>query len=173
MKARVYFFVSTLAVVSLAGSAAAKEQKPSGLALQQIQAKDFEVPKDVTFPSVMSVLQDEGYRINDADLETGLITATASSKTKVSYNLFVGFGTKKKTPMVSAYIENRGKSNSRVRLSFVMAKLKNGILADEEPILDTQVYQDAFEKINQAVFLRVSLDAPAQTPAPTPAATQP
>ena len=74
----------------------------------------------------MTILQDSGYRIQAADKDTGLITATASTKAKMTWVPFVGFGKSKKTPVVSAYIEDRG-AGSRIRLSFVMAKTKSGI----------------------------------------------
>lgn len=171
-----------LAAIGVAASSspslAKKKPQPTGLELQQIQARDFEAPKNVTFAAVMSVLQDSGYRIGSADRDTGLITASASTKTKMTWLPFIGLGTSKKTPVVSAFVEDRGPSFSRVRLNFVMGKISNnnsfGGVTDEEPILDPAVYQDAFEKINQAVFVRQSLDAPAPAAVPPvspPAAT--
>ena len=66
---------------------------------------------------------------------------------------------------------------SRVRLNFVMGKVRNnssfGGITDETPITDPVVYQDAFEKINQAVFVRMAMDAPPVVkPAPEPAVVQ-
>jgi hypothetical protein len=152
---------------------AKKVPEPSGLELQQIQSCDFDVPKSITFPAVMSVLQDAGYRIGAADRDTGLITGAASTKTKMTWLPFIGFGTSKKTPVVSAYIEDRGPGMSRVRLNFVMGKISNnasfGGVTDETPIYDPATYQQAFEKISQAVFVRQSLDAaPAAAPPPVP-----
>jgi hypothetical protein len=164
----------TIALVVLATAVAMpamakKAPVLTGLELQQIQSRDFEAPKDVSFAAVMTVLQDAGYRINAADRDTGLITGTASSESKMIYSLWSGFGKSKKTPIVSAYIESRGATNSRVRLNFVLAKIKSSIYGsqpqDEEPIIDTAIYQGAFEKINQAVFVRQAMDAPATTPA--------
>lgn len=156
-----------LAAASLSPTAYAEKQpKMSGLQLQQIQSHDIEAPQKVAFAAVMTVLQDEGYRIGSADRETGLITGTASTKSKMTWMPFIGFGRSKKTPVVSAYIEDRGPTQSRIRLNFVMGKLSNNNsmlgLSDEEPILDPAVYQAAFEKIDQAVFVRLSLDAPAK-----------
>jgi hypothetical protein len=123
----------------------------------------------------MTVLQDAGYRIGSADRDTGLITGMASTSAHMVYSLWSGFGKSKKTPIVSAYIESRG-TGSRVRLNFVMAKVKSTIYGsgaqDEEPILDPVTYQQAFEKINQAIFVRQSLDSPAPAQA-TPAAQSP
>lgn len=167
--------LGSVAISTGAPALAKKQPKLSGLELQQIQAKDFEANKSVVFSAVMSVLQDDGYRIGSADKDTGLITASASTKTKTTWMPFIGFGSSKKTPVVSAYIEDRGPAISRVRLSFVMGKISNnnsfGGVTDEEPIIDPVVYREAFEKINQAVFVRLAMDAP--SPAVKPAVAAP
>ncbi|HXG81896.1 MAG TPA: hypothetical protein VNJ05_08860 [Sphingomicrobium sp.] len=167
--------VATVAIMSCPAEAK-KQPQVTGLALQQIQARDYEATKAVTFPSVMTVLQDSGYRIQAADKDTGLITATASTKSKLTWAPFVGFGRSKKTPVVSAYIEDRG-AGSRIRLSFVMAKVKANAygtsLSDEEPITDPATYRDAFERIEKEIFVRQALSAPAQSPAPAAASSAP
>jgi hypothetical protein len=169
------------ALVSTSPALARKRPEVSGLALQQIQARDFEASKDVTFPSVMTVLQDSGYRIADADKDTGLITGSASTKSNTTWVPFIGFGKSKKTPVVSAFIEERG-TGSRIRLNFVMAKTKSGMYgmssSDEEPITDPLAYKTAFEKIEKEIFIRQALNAPkppvaaaaVPVPAPVPAA---
>lgn len=171
--------VAAAGILFCAPAHAKKPPQLTGLALQQIQARDFEVKKDVSFPAVMTVLQDSGYRIQAADRDTGLVTALASTKSKLTWAPFVGFGRSKKTPVVSAYIEDRG-AGSRVRLSFVMAKVKSNAygtsLSDEEPITDPATYRDAFERIEKEIFVRQALMAPAPKPIasmaqPTPATT--
>lgn len=152
-----------------------KKDAPTALELQALQSRDVEASKDIVFGAVMSVLQDAGYRIQSADKDTGLITGISSTKSKLTYNLLTGFGKSKKSPIVSAYVEQRGPGITNVRLSFVMAKMKGTIyssgLQDEEPIYDPVTYTSAFEKINQAVFIRQNMmDKPAPTPA---AATTP
>lgn len=151
--------------------AAKKKEEISALALQQLQSKDFEADKNTTFAAVMTVLQDEGYRVQTGDRETGLITATGSGKKKLTWLPFVGFGTSKKTPVVTAFVEDLGPQVTRVRLNFVMAKIKanayGGDLGDEEPITDAAVYTDAFEKVSQGIFIRQSMAArPVTSPAP-------
>jgi hypothetical protein len=158
-------------------TAVSKEKEPemTALQIQAMQSRDVEGGYKTVFASVISVLQDAGYRIENADRDTGLVTGIGSSKGKLTYNLFTGFGKSKKSPIVSAFIEEINSNASRVRLNFVMAKIKsNGYGSqpqDEEPILDATVYQDAFEKINQAVFVRNSMAAPAPEPKPTVEAT--
>jgi hypothetical protein len=171
------FAVAAIAV-SVALSAApafAKDKKPelSPLQLQSMQTKDFEANKEVVFASVMTVMQDAGYRIENADLATGIITGMGSSKGKMVYSLWSGFGKSKKTPIVSSYIEQIG-GVTRVRLNFVMAKVKSSLYGsqpqDEEPITEAEVYQDAFSKIDQALFIRQSMT---QTAPPAAAVAAP
>lgn len=171
MKKSIAFVTASAACVALSVPAHAKKQpEVTGLALQQIQARDYEASKTVSFPAVMTVLQDSGYRISTADKDTGLITGMASTKSHVTWVPFVGFGRSKKTPVISAYIEDRG-SGSRIRLNFVMAKTKNQAYglgwSDEEPITDPSVYKTAFEKIEKEIFVRQALDAPTPKAQPT------
>jgi hypothetical protein len=57
-----------------------------------------------------------------------------------------------------------------------MAKIKSSLYGsqpqDEEPIIEAEVYQDAFNKIDQALFIRASMNQPAPALGPTPAATE-
>ena len=137
----------------------AEEPQLSGMALQQIQAKDFETTSDVAFPAVMTVLQDDGYRILTAQKDTGLITAIGSEHAHLIWAPFLGFRQKKKVPMVSVFIEQRGVNNTRIRLSFVMSTAKTNLMSDEKPISDPEPYRLAFEKIAKEIFVRQSLNA--------------
>lgn len=160
--------VSLAACAIVAGPAEAKKKPEiSSLALQQMQSRDYEVPKAVTFPSVMTILQDAGYRIESADKDTGLITGVASTSSKTTYNIIWGFGKKKRTPVVSAFVEDRGQG-SRIRLNFVLATTKSRVYgvnsSDEEPITDPAAYRDAFERIEKEVFVRQAMTAPTPKP---------
>lgn len=156
---------ATALVIAAAGApqAFAKDKTPemTPLQIQAMQSRDIEGTYKTVFASLMSVLQDAGYRIENADRDTGLVTGVGSSKGKLTYNLFTGFGKSKKSPIVSAFAEEINANTTRVRLNFVMAKIKSTGYGsqpqDEEPVLEAAVYQDAFEKINQAVFIRNSM----------------
>ena len=173
MKNLIGIAVFTAALMGSSSAFAKKEPQLTGLELQQIQARDFEATKKDAFAAVMTVLQDSGYRIGNADYETGLVTAMASSKTKMTWVPFIGFGTSKKTPVVSAYIEDKSPTLSRIRLNFVMGKIKGnasfGGITDEEPINDPKTYQEAFEKISQAVFVRQAMNSAVTAPIPSTA----
>lgn len=89
-----------VASTSLTPVLAKKAPQISGLALQQMQARDYETGKSVSFPALMTILQDSGFRILAADKDTGLITAAASVKSKMTWAPFIGFGRSKKSPVV-------------------------------------------------------------------------
>jgi hypothetical protein len=167
-------FAFTLAASAASPVAAEKKPQLTGLELQQIQARDMETTVDVAFPAVMTVLQDAGYRIQSADKATGLIVAEGSNKKTMTYNIFFGFGSKKKVPTVSAFIESRGPQYTRVRLSFVMSERKSrNAFSDEDPITDPAVYRQAFEQIEKEISTRNAMNAtvPAGAATPTGAAT--
>jgi hypothetical protein len=165
---RILITTMFVAVAMVPAVSQAKEKaKVTGLELQQIQARDFDVPKGTAFSAVMTVLQDDGYRIGSADKDTGLITAQASTESKMTWMPFVGFGKKKRTPVVSAYVEDRSATLTRIRLNFVMGRFNSsqyGSDSGERPITDPAVYKDAFEKIEQAIFIRQSMDASPAAP---------
>lgn len=171
------------ALVAVCGSASVSAKKNpdmSPLQIQELQSRTLETSKAVAFSAVMSVLQDSGYRIGSADKDTGLITGVASTNTKMTWMPFVGFGSSKKTPVVSAFIEEFGPNSTKIRLNFVMTKASMntmvGMGQNEEPILDAIVYRDAFEKIAQAIFIRQAAQAspaPVQPASAQPASTQP
>ena len=164
MKTRKAIIIAAAFAIVTTSQASYAKKKPSmsALQVQEMQTKDLETDKSTAFSAVMTVLQNSGYRVGNADKETGLITGVASTNTKMTWLPFVGFGKSKKTPVVSAFIEDISPSMTKVRLNFVMTKVSVsgfGGGEDEEPILDPAIYQEAFEKIEQAVFVRQSMRA--------------
>lgn len=155
--------VSLLICLSLLGGCATQTttQKTS-LELQAIQAKTFDVEKKIAFNSVMSVFQDLGYIIGSASLETGFITAESpnredNSGQAVMAALFAGVRTEQKTA-VTAAIEEMKPSITKVRLNFVTKQRRSGSYgqsaSDDVPIDDIKIYQNAFDKIGEAIFIR-------------------
>lgn len=135
--------------------------KKTSLELQSIQAKSFDADKTTTFRSVLSVLQDLGYVVGSASMETGFITAESPTQQDTSGGavfaaVFGGVRTEGKTA-VTASIEEFGK-DTRVRLNFVDKRARSGQrgqrASDETPIIDPKVYNNAFEKISESIFIR-------------------
>ena len=138
----------------LTGCATQAPQKTS-LEIQAIQTKEFEASYDAAFAATMSVFQDQGYIIKAADKSTGLITA--DSPTKQEMQLFVGQVMKHRE--ASAFIETTPAKLIRVRLNFVDASESSSGYgmrgANSAAVLDPVVYQQTFEGIQKAIFVRM------------------
>ena len=136
----------------------------SSLEIQAIQAKMFETDKPTAFKSVLSVLQDLGYVIQAASLDTGVITAQSPTKQDTSGGAafaaaFDGVRTEGRT-YVTASVEDFNAKQTRVRLNFVDKRFRSSAYGqqatDEKPIHDAQIYANAFEKIGEAIFIRTA-----------------
>lgn len=135
------------------------ENTLSPLALQALQSREYEATKEVSFASVLTVLQDAGYIIESADVETGFLTATSPTGSKTTYDPFLwGFGKKSQSTKVTAFIETLNEETSRVRLNFVgiVEKSKSyGINSRvDTPLESTEIYENVFEEISRAIFVR-------------------
>ncbi len=149
----------------LAGCVATPSKAPkSSLEIQAIQARMFETDKSTTFKSVLSVLQDLGYVVQTASLETGIITAQSPTKQDGSggaifAQLFGNVRSEGRT-FVTASLEDFSAKQTRVRLNFVDRRFRSGAYGqqatDEEPVYDAKIYENAFEKISEAIFIRTS-----------------
>lgn len=126
------------------------------LEIQSMQTRSFNATYNVTFSSTMSVFQDLGYTVNSADKDTGLISAESATDSNAAALFLTGTSVTNQTK-ATAFIEKiRGKT--LVRLNFVQkVETSSGYgrqNRNDKPILDTQIYQNAFERIENAIFLR-------------------
>lgn len=140
----------------LGGCTTTSAPKMTPLQIQSIQTHEFEQKKEIVFPSVLSVFQDLGYIVKTANKDTGLITAESLAVSDEASKFWLGISNVSQTS-ATAFIETIGKF-TRVRLSFVNSNKKSygGGQSDREdkPILDPKVYQNAFNRIENAVFVR-------------------
>lgn len=136
--------------------------KKTSLEIQAIQAKMFEVDKGIAFKSVLSVLQDLGYVVQAASMDTGVITAQSPTKQDTSGGaafaaVFGGVRTEGRAS-VTATVEDFNTKQTRIRLNFVDKRFRSGArgqtATDEKPIENPKVYENAFEKIGEAIFIR-------------------
>ncbi len=145
--------VSLLMIVATLDACAPARPQRTSLELQAFQAKEFEATKAVAFASVLSVFQDLGYIVSSASLDTGFITA--KSPTKRGFALFA---IKMEDTRATAFIEEFGPKKTRVRLNFVQNVETSGGYGQkavaEKPIEDPQIYQNAFARIQEAIFIR-------------------
>jgi hypothetical protein len=127
------------------------------LEIQSMQTRNYESAKKVVFPSVISVFQDLGYTVTNADLETGLISAESAAQSDATSRLF-GY-TKVTQTKATGFVETIHR-DTRVRLNFVeVSQTSSGYGQNDRhdtPILNAALYQNAFEKIENAIFIRSS-----------------
>jgi hypothetical protein len=142
----------SILIALLAACGPSERIQKSGLELQAFQAKEFEATKALAFASVLSVFQDLGYIVVSASLETGFITAKSPTQSYDTPGYSVVEDTK-----ATAFVEQFSKT-TKVRLNFVTSRLRSGAFGargDEDiPIEDPAIYQKAFAKIQEAIFIR-------------------
>ena len=137
------------------------------LEIQSLQTREFGHDKAIVFASTLSVFQDLGYIVNSADLDTGLITtespatsdrATFPARLAILSELMTWSDVSSVVQTkATAFIEQIG-NRSRVRLNFVVSRQDSSVHGQtrrqDTPVLDAAVYQNAFERIENAVFVR-------------------
>ena len=160
------YALTALCTISLFAGCQVAPSQPAktSLEIQAIQAKSFEAPVALSFKAVTSVLQDLGYSIQTADLNTGIITASSATKQDRSSGAFFmavmgGTRSEEKT-RVTASMEEFGANSTRIRLNFVDFKFRSEAQGqtstDETPVTNPAIYENAFEKIGEAIFIRQS-----------------
>ena len=146
-----------LAAAFVAGGCVSMPPEPTPLELQTMQTREYAEDKQLLFSSVMSVFQDMGYTPTSADLETGFISAESAAQGGFNLlDLLVDNATVVQT-RATAYTERIGDS-THVRLSFVEVRSRSSVGGQTDrrdvQVIDPMVYQNAFERIEQAVFVR-------------------
>ncbi len=136
-------------------------QNKTSLEIQAYQSRSFEVDKKTAFNSAMSVFQDLGYIVNSANLDTGFITAESPTKGAKGNEAFLSFLAGMRVEgrtAVTAFIEELSSKSAKIRLNFVERKKFSGDYGQQanrdDPIQDPKIYQSAFEKISDAIFIR-------------------
>jgi hypothetical protein len=162
--------ILTLCAALALSSPAYAEKKPqlTPMQIQAMQQKEFEAPKSPLFSSVMDVFQDLGYTIASADLDSGFITAESATVNKTSLFEALAYASSSGNTRATAFIEQMPSGRTRVRLNFVTSKtmsMQYGQANKQEtPVLDPLVYQRAYEKIDEALFVRTATNGPAKAP---------
>lgn len=164
MKIVVFTAALFAVVVSSCASAPAPVQL-TPLEIQAMQTREFEASKDTVFQATVSMFQDLGYTINNADFATGFISTTSAAKTleiPTSASLFAAATVPARTVQTraTAIVENSQNGITRVRLNFVEGTQSSTVTgqqsADDKPILSSTIYQNAFDRLETSVFMRLA-----------------
>ena len=147
-----------LSIVFLTGCETTSLPLKTPLEIRAIQTRSFESDYNITFRSVVSVFQDLGYTIKSAELSTGFIQAEGVSNSNEALKFWLGATETTQTKATGFVEEIAGKIN--VRISFVKSVESSTAYGandrKETQILDVAVYQNAFERIENAIFVRSS-----------------
>lgn len=156
MKAKKYCL--WVMILFMTGCAAPKAPTMTPLEIQSLQTREYENGKSIVFTSIVSVFQDLGYTVKSADIDTGFVTAEGTAKSDAAMKFWLGITSVSQTS-ATAFVERIGEF-TRVRLNFVTSQKQSSLYGqtdrEDTPILDAQVYQNAFERIENAVFIRSS-----------------
>lgn len=165
--------------LALAAPAAAKKAPVmTPMEIQALQSHEYEASKEVLFASVVSVFQDLGYQLENADMPSGFITASSAMHNKTSLLDALAKQSASGNTRATAFVEAMPNGMARVRLNFLASKTASSLWGqsqrEDRPIFDPQTYKSAWDKIDEAIFVRAASTAkPAAAVAvvPPPAAT--
>lgn len=153
-------WVVVSAILALSACATQSDQALTPLQIQAFQKHQFETTKGVVFGSVVSVFQDLGYIVESADVETGFITAASAATNKTGFWEAMGGERSSGKTRATAFVEELRADLVTVRLNFVDTEMLSTAYGQETrndtPIVDPKPYQAAFDKIEQAVFVRLA-----------------
>lgn len=170
MKKGLTLAIAGLALVGATAADAKKKPELTPMELQALQSHEYETTKEVLFASVVSVLQDLGYQLANADMGSGFITAASPMKNKTGFLDVLAKQTGSGNTKVTAFVEQMPGGTARVRLNFLNSKMTSGMWgsssAEDRPILDQQTYKVAWDKIDEAVFTRTATKAVASPSTP-------
>lgn len=150
------FFIFPALLIFLNACQMEPEINLTPLEIQSMQSRTYDKDIDIVFPSVLSVLQDLGYSIKTADKNTGLITAESTAKSNAAMKFWLGIAEVSQTT-ADAFIEEV-KGRTKVRINFINVVKQSSSWGQDDrqdkQILDPVPYQNAFEKVENAIFVR-------------------
>jgi len=147
------------AAMALSSCASVEDARPqmTPLELQAIQSREFKAPKDMAFNAVMTVVQDLGYIVQTADLPTGFITAVSPTRETTNVLQILADVEAHSNTALTASVLPMPNGMTRVRLNLVNNRTASGrqgqVRRDDQPVLDPAVYQRAWDKIDEALFV--------------------
>ena len=154
--------VLALSFLALASpSYAAKPPKLTPMELQAIQSREFEVSKEAAFGAVMTVIQDLGYTVESADIVSGFITAASPTENKTNFFEALGGASSSGNTVMTVFLMQMPNGMTKIRLNFVNSKSMSTAYGrgsrQDKPILEPAVYNNAWERIDEALFVMGAL----------------
>ena len=139
-----------------AGCAGDPQPTMTPLEIQSMQVREYRKSQDIVFRSMVEVFQDLGYTITAADRDSGLISAQSAASSDAVSKFLLGVTNVTQT-RATGFVESIGNA-TRVRLNFVETMQTSSSYGRQDrhdtPILDAAIYQNAFDRLEQAIFVR-------------------
>ena len=161
------FFVA--AFLSASPAIAEKKKTLTPMELQAIQSREFETSKEMAFGAVMTIIQDLGYTVESADIASGFITAASPTENKTNFLEAFGGAASSGNTVMTVFILQMPSKMTRIRLNFVNSKSTSSAYGrgsrQDKPILDAAVYNNAWERVDEALVVMGALTDTA-TPMP-------
>ena len=175
----VFIYLLGIAMLSSSHAVENNTQKKSSLDIQQIQTKVYKGSYNEVYKSVVSVLQDNRFKITHTDKESGIISADGTPEASENMSdaaatiggmvipFFSVLQKKKETKwFISCSVEELGEKKIFVRINITAEVKKSGFFkkakdkskADDLTTTAPEVYQALFAKIDKALFVRQSLN---------------
>lgn len=133
--------------------------EPSPSDVQQMQQHRYPADKTAVFGAVVDVLQNLGFTIDNADAQTGFVTAESGTVRKSNVFDILGGTQESGNNKTTAFIEAMPGGVTRVRLNFLDIKTSGIGTHQNQPIYDVRIYQRAFSRIDNAVLERTGRSA--------------
>ena len=149
-------------VIYLASCAPPKAPLKTQLQLRQFQTRSYDTSNTkMVMKAMLNVLYDEGYIVENADVELGLLTAKKSVDIEDAGERFAAscaWGVharwKKASVMECSANVNEFGEKTKVRIIFQKKILDNkGGIVKLETIVDQNFYQEFFSKVDKGIFL--------------------
>lgn len=145
-------------VAFVSGCATTPNATRTPLEIQAVQSHKFQTNKEIGFAAVMTVFQNLGYIIRGADLKTGFITAASASSNSTGFWDAMAGVTSNTQTKVTAFVEQINKKTINIRLNFLKIEQRSAQYGQATKkgsrILNPKIYQNAFKKIGNAIFVR-------------------
>lgn len=110
--------------------------------------------------TLLTILQDGGYIIEQADRETGFLTAKSATDSGVKFDWFWGLQKQSGETRITATVQPVGTDYTRVRLNFVTIENESGLYGDarvDTPVEDQEIYSNVFAKLDEAIFVQEAI----------------
>jgi len=137
------------------------------LQIEAMQTRTFNVDKRVAFNAVVTVFQNLGYIVSQANFNTGFITAQSPKNT----NFFGNTNSVKTTAFITETYDHK----SKIRINFVTNNMFSGnkgqVTVNDTAVENAQSYINAFNKIRQQIFVSTGMN-PVSPNSKTPTQTQ-